>query len=158
MISASEHLDTAIRYLAAAAAQNGSDTARQALISVGRAEAALGPESLVTAPSMAAARDALRSASVEMGELVRQAALTIDSMSLEHDNSDALEEALLARTGYQDLVDMEVWREPPLAPFDLNEIDKELAIVVARSAPPVAAGIPPTHTWWRSGAATTGGA
>jgi hypothetical protein len=148
MTSAAEHLEIAIRYLTAAVAQNWSDTARQALISVGRAEAALGPESLLTAPSVASEREALRAAAASTGELVRQAALTIDSLALEPDDEDALEEALLARTGYQDLLDMGTWPSPPLPAFDLTEVDRELATVVTKASPPRPAGIPPPHTWW----------
>ena len=148
MSPAAAHLVAARQHLTAAAAQNWSDTARQALIYVGRAEAAL-ESSLLTEPSVAAEREALRAAAAEVGELVRQAALTIDSLALEPDDEDALEEALLARTGYQDLLDMRTWPEPPLPAFDLGEVDRELAIVVAECHPPVPAGIPPAHTWWR---------
>ncbi|UZN03703.1 hypothetical protein [Cellulomonas sp. S1-8] len=143
------HLVAARQHLEAAALQNWSDTARQALTCVGRAEAALA-SSLVAEPSVAAEREAVRTAAAAVGELVRQAALTIDSLALEPDDDDALQEALLARTGYQDLLDMGTWPQPPLPAFDLAEVDRELAVVVARRRPPVPAGIPAGHTWWQA--------
>ena len=149
MTPAMSYLIAARKHLEAAVLQNWSATARQALTYVGRAEAAL-ESSLLTEPSVATEREAVRAAAAAAGELVRRAALTIDSLALDTEDEDALEEALLARTGYQDLLDLSTWPEPPLPAFDLDCVDQELAIVVARRRPPVPAGIPAGHTWWQA--------
>lgn len=140
-------LVTARRYLEAAAVQSWSDTARQGLTSVGRAEAALAA-SLLTEPSVASELEGVRAAAAPVGELVRQAVLTLDSLALDRDDADGLEEALLARTGYQDLLDLGTWPQPPLPASVLGEVDVELAAVVADRRPRVPAGVPASHTWW----------
>jgi len=146
---AAAFLAAALDRLTAAAAQDWPATARTALINVGLAEAALGAESLVTAPSVAAEREALKAAAADTERLIARAAANIDTLLTQRDDDSALEDALLARTGYQDLLDMGTWPEPPLDDFHLGEVDEELADAVAASPPTVPPGIPPEHTWWR---------
>ncbi|BFU43192.1 hypothetical protein [Krasilnikovia sp. MM14-A1004] len=141
-----QHVDAALRELDFAAAHDDAASAINALTRIGLAEAALGPRSLTDAPEAATQREALRAAAGGHGPLIARAAANVDVPMRRGD--EGLVDALLARTGYQVLLDLGAWAQPPLDDFHLGEADDELADAVAAGPPEVPDGIPRTHRWW----------
>ncbi len=83
-------------------------------------------------------------------QLVARAAAAL-GMHCEMDGADALPSMLYARSGYQALLDMGVWPEPPLDQFHLDESDEEIYELVARVGIPAdraPGSIPSGHSWW----------
>ncbi|GAB1642222.1 hypothetical protein [Krasilnikovia sp. MM14-A1259] len=143
MSDVDEQVQAALRELAYAAAHDDAESAINALTRIGLAEAALGPRSLAEVPKAA---DVLRAAAAGHGPLIARAAANVDVAMRRGD--DGLVDALLARSGYQVLLDLGTWPQPPLDDFHLGEADEELADAVAADPPEVPDGIPHTHRWW----------
>jgi hypothetical protein len=141
-------VDSALAELDHAQRYDDAGSAINALIYVGMAEVALGRDSLVSAPRAAVQRDALRSSAEAHGDLIARAAANLDVRIRQRPDDDGLVDALLARTGYQVLLDLGTWPEPPLDDFHLGEVDEELAEAVAAAPPDVPEGVPPSHRWW----------
>jgi hypothetical protein len=149
--AAERSLRAALDTLAYAAQHDSVGHAIQALADLGRAAVWLAPRGLDSSPSSAA----LRVGATEHVELVARAAAALDQPMLRaRGNEDreyeehGLRTSLFARSGYQVLLDMGVWAEPPLDAFHLAEVDTELADGVACAPPEVPAGVPASHWWW----------
>lgn len=83
-------------------------------------------------------------------DLVRGAVAVLGSMS-EMYGAEVLRSVLLARSGYQVLLDAGVWASAPLDEPSVAEGDEEIEALAARVALPpdeVPAHVPPSHTWW----------
>jgi hypothetical protein len=147
-----QRIESALAELDYAARRDDAAGAINALTYVGLAEAELGGESLASAPRAAAQRDELRARAADHPDLIARAAANLDVL-IRRRPEDGLVDALLARTGYQVLLDLGTWPEPPLDEFHLGETDEELAEAVAAAPPEVPAGVPPAHRWWWPAAA-----
>ncbi|GAB1693636.1 hypothetical protein KRM28CT15_54390 [Krasilnikovia sp. M28-CT-15] len=160
MSAVGQQVDAALRELEFAAAHDDAASAINALTRIGLAEAALGSHSLAgpRRPEDAAEREAadtLRKAAAAQGPLIARAAANVDVAMRRGD--DGLTDALLARSGYQVLLDLGTWPQPPLDDFHLGEADEELADAVAANPPQVPDGIPRTHRWWWPAGEAAGG-
>ncbi len=147
--STGDRLAAAGRYLRRALDNDAPDHARRAYELVGQAQAELNGTSLTAPPLRHLLLDEL--GSLLAGDPVLAARAAVDIATPVQFNEDLLG-SLLARSGYQVLLDAGVWEEPPLSDFHLAEVDEALAEAVEHEGGvEVPAGIPATHTWWHDG-------
>jgi hypothetical protein len=105
----------------------------------------------VSAPQAEAQRAALRRLAGSDPDLMARTAANVTIPLLRH-GREGLREALLGRSGYQVLLDLGAWPEPPLSDFHLADVDEALAdAVVDEPLRPdeVPDGLPASHRWWR---------
>lgn len=145
-------VESAVSLLERAVAADDVDAARLGFERIARAEAALGDGSLRSAPEAEEQRDALRRLAAADPPLMARAAANVTTPLVLH-GRDGLRDALLARSGYQVLLDLDTWPEPPLSAFHQLDVDEALADA-AEEEPlrpdEVPAGLPASHTWWRA--------
>ncbi|HSK98566.1 MAG TPA: hypothetical protein VK891_18205 [Euzebyales bacterium] len=144
-------VESAVALLERAVAGDDVDAARQAFERIARAEAALGADSLASAPQAEAQRAELRRLAGADPDLMARTAANVTIPLLRH-GRDGLRDALLGRSGYQVLLDLGTWPEPPLSDFHLADVDEALADAVADEPlrpDEVPDGLPASHTWWR---------
>jgi hypothetical protein len=139
----SRYVESALVHLERAVAGGGPKEAREALYEFGRGVFESDVESALARFGPEARPHPL---------LFDAAAGSIGSLA-EMWPDKALPDVLYGRSGYQFLVDADVWDEPPLSAFHLAEVDEALADVVRANGvgtdqPPDA---PPSHVWWHPG-------
>ena len=139
------HVEAALTEFDFATAHDDAGSAINALTFVGMAQRDLGDQPLAATTEAAA----LKARAADHPDLIARAAANLDLPATQRRGQDGLLDSLYARTGYQLLLDMGTWPEPPLSDFHLGEVDDELAEAVAAAPPEVPPGIPPSHTWWR---------
>ncbi len=61
---------------------------------------------------------------------------------------DGLQDSLMARSGYQMLLDRKIWTAPPVDDFHLGEVDEELLEAVREFPQQRPANLPAAHFWW----------
>jgi hypothetical protein len=142
-VTLTHQLRSALAELDYAVAHSHVDSAINALTYLGRAVALLDGGS-PGGPEWEELRGRLR----DHPDLMARAAANLDSPFDNRPEDDGLLDSLYARSGYQMLLDLHVWPEPPLSDFHLGEVGKQLARGVADDPPAVPAGIPAAHTWW----------
>jgi hypothetical protein len=140
-----QRLSAAARYLRLALDNDATADARRGYQLVGLALAELPDPGMAGFPALI--RDRLGRLLTSDPVLAARAAADIASPA--QDDGD-VRASLLARSGYQVLLDAGVWTQPPLSDFHLAEVDEGLAEALAlHGAPQVPEGIPASHTWWR---------
>lgn len=134
----------AVATLERGAAADDARLAVDALELVGRAAVAL-PFAPLPVATVTAFRGEAR--------LVAQAVALLGALAAD-DGAPALTHLLLARSGYQALLDVRAWRTPPLEGIHLQRTDAALVALVRTAgseAPARPRGAPATHTWWPGG-------
>ena len=145
--STGQRLAAAARYLRRALDNDATGDARQGYELVGLAQAELEPGASLAEPPQRELLDDLEPLLTR--NLVLAARAAVDVTTPAQFNRGVLA-SLLARSGYQVLLDARIWPEPPLSEYHLRDVDESLAEALEEAgAIEVPIGIPPTHTWWR---------
>lgn len=142
---------SAVALLEYALADDNVDRATEALSAIGRAEALSGQDRVPASSSDASElRETLRRLAASDPDLLGRAAANAVYPWRDY-GGQGLPDALFARSGYQVLLDMGTWPEPPLSAYHLLNVDTELREALSEQPLPsdeVPTGFPETHTWW----------